>query len=384
MQETNTSWTTLLKITRTDGFTIGLTELDEDITTCVDPEIPGSGLTFYAANGFTPTNYSKTSSLSVDNADVEGLLDVAGVDRDDIRKGLYDNALIQLFIYDWKAQEIVKMIASGYWGECTLYEGRFVAEFRSLSQNLQNTVGRLYVASCDANLGDARCMKDLTGLTFTGTVALVENKFTFYAEAFDGQETDNYWRGAIVTFDTGNNAERSFEIRTSDKEGNVSLFIPTPYDIAIGNQFTVKPGCDKSLETCKTVYNNVINFRGFPHIPGTMEILRVGKSSGNGIDPEVTDGNAPAGSVFGPFEIMEINQGSPALGENPYFICSYGPTTNYDGGRVTMVSGDASSTFFEIDNSSTVEGSIRKVVLLISAIPETIIVGDTFTITVDV
>ena len=39
-------------------------------------------------------------------------------------------------------------------------------------------------------------------------------------------------------------------------------------DIAVSDGFTVTAGCDKQLETCKTKFDNVVNFRGFPHMPG--------------------------------------------------------------------------------------------------------------------
>ena len=32
--------------------------------------------------------------------------------------------------------------------------------------------------------------------------------------------------------------------------------------------FTVTAGCDKRFQTCHDRFNNVVNFRGFPHIPG--------------------------------------------------------------------------------------------------------------------
>jgi len=87
-----TTWTTCLKITRADGVTLGLTELDRALT--ID------GLTYQSAAGYTPTTYSSSDGLAVDNADVEGLLDAAGIDRADIRAGLYDLAEIELFVWD--------------------------------------------------------------------------------------------------------------------------------------------------------------------------------------------------------------------------------------------------------------------------------------------
>jgi hypothetical protein len=34
-------------------------------------------------------------------------------------------------------------------------------------------------------------------------------------------------------------------------------------------------GCDKSLETCRDRYDNLVNFRGEPHIPSKSEVITV-------------------------------------------------------------------------------------------------------------
>jgi uncharacterized phage protein (TIGR02218 family) len=36
----------------------------------------------------------------------------------------------------------------------------------------------------------------------------------------------------------------------------------------VGDGFTVTAGCDKSVKTCKAKFDNEVNFRGFPHVPG--------------------------------------------------------------------------------------------------------------------
>jgi len=38
--------------------------------------------------------------------------------------------------------------------------------------------------------------------------------------------------------------------------------------VAAGDGFTVTAGCDKRSETCKAKFNNLLSFRGFPHMPG--------------------------------------------------------------------------------------------------------------------
>ncbi len=44
--------------------------------------------------------------------------------------------------------------------------------------------------------------------------------------------------------------------------------MPLPFTPAIGDDVYIFPGCDKRLATCRDKFDNVRNFRGFPHIPG--------------------------------------------------------------------------------------------------------------------
>jgi hypothetical protein len=35
----------------------------------------------------------------------------------------------------------------------------------------------------------------------------------------------------------------------------------------VGDQFQLLPGCDRSIATCTSVFNNAIHFGGMPYIP---------------------------------------------------------------------------------------------------------------------
>ena len=37
--------------------------------------------------------------------------------------------------------------------------------------------------------------------------------------------------------------------------------------VEVGDQFQLLPGCDRTLATCQSVFNNAIHFGGFPYIP---------------------------------------------------------------------------------------------------------------------
>ena len=43
--------------------------------------------------------------------------------------------------------------------------------------------------------------------------------------------------------------------------------------IQVGDTFTVTTGCDKRFATCLNRFNNAVNFRGFPQIPGNDFVI---------------------------------------------------------------------------------------------------------------
>jgi uncharacterized phage protein (TIGR02218 family) len=49
--------------------------------------------------------------------------------------------------------------------------------------------------------------------------------------------------------------------------GALQLFSPLPVAPAVGDTFSIFPGCDKTMATCQNKYSNVVHFRGFPFIP---------------------------------------------------------------------------------------------------------------------
>ena len=47
----------------------------------------------------------------------------------------------------------------------------------------------------------------------------------------------------------------------------IGLFKAWLFPVAIGDTFTVLPGCDHTTTTCNGTFNNLARFGGFPYIP---------------------------------------------------------------------------------------------------------------------
>jgi uncharacterized phage protein (TIGR02218 family) len=106
------------------------------------------------------------------------------------------------------------------------------------------------------------------------TVTSVTSRLAFADSAMIGTGTpEGYFDNGIITWDTGDNAGRSMEIKSFGTSGDFVLYLPMVDTIAVGDTGTAVAGCDKTLATCKATFNNVVNFRGFPHVPGNDKLL---------------------------------------------------------------------------------------------------------------
>lgn len=265
MQGETTTLATCWLVTRTDGQIFGFTDHCADLT--ID------GVVYSASSGYTATAIQSASGMGVDNLDIQGALDSATITEQDLLAGLWDFAAIEIFIVNYNDLTMGSMtLRSGNLGSVRTGRGMFVAELRGMMQRLQQAVGRLVMPACNADLGDSRCGINLG--TFTdGTVSGSVDSVTSNRQFLDAGLTQaaNWFAGGLLTWTSGLNSDLAAEVK-SFTGGAVSLHIAMPYTVQVGDTFTIKAGCDKSVTTCRTKFNNVVNFRGFPHLPGIGRI----------------------------------------------------------------------------------------------------------------
>lgn len=270
------------KLTRSDAQVFGFTDHDRDLAF--------DGTTYEAATGFTTTEIRAVTGLAVDNLDVSGALRSDRLNEKDLAAGLFDDAAIEVWRVNWADTSQRLLMLKGSIGEVRRGRLSFNAEVRGLAHYLQQERGRLYQFGCDATLGDARCGIDLSAFTAAGEVAVVRDQRTFVvAGPVTSFAADHFTRG-LLTWTSGANAGRSMEVKRHSKAGDtivIELWQRMSENAAVGDDFSVSAGCDKQLSTCKAKFDNVINFRGFPHMPGNDFVT----SYPNSDDP-VKDGSS--------------------------------------------------------------------------------------------
>ena len=254
------------KITRSDGAVFGFTDHDLALTF--------AGTTYEPESGFVPSEIRAAQDFSVDAQDVEGALTSERITETDILDGRWDNAEVEVWRVNWAATDQRVLMRRGNLGDIRRGRTSFVAEVRSLAHWLNQTVGRTYQFSCDADLGDARCGVNLSSPLWsaTGTVAALSGSRGFTAAALGSFAADTFTLG-VVSWTSGANAGRKAEI-ASFAAGAITLFEAPVRPIAIGDAFTATAGCDKQFATCAAKFGNGVNFRGFPHMPGEEAVLR--------------------------------------------------------------------------------------------------------------
>jgi uncharacterized phage protein (TIGR02218 family) len=256
-------------ITRNDGAVQGFTDHDEDVVL--------DTVTCHAGSGLSGSEATQKLGLAVDASEMSGALADDTLNEDDLAAGRYDAAGVALWLVDWSEPSLRVLLAKGTLGEVKREGMAFTAEVRGLSQRLAEDSGRLYTATCSADLGDARCGIDLTDAAYrgSGTVVALSATSTFTASGLDAF-ADGWFTAGKLSFTGGANAGLAVEVKSHSKGANVvlDLWQAMPQPIAAGDAFIVTAGCDKRFATCHDRFNNVANFRGFPHIPGNDFVVR--------------------------------------------------------------------------------------------------------------
>lgn len=102
------------------------------------------------------------------------------------------------------------------------------------------------------------------------TVNVVTDKKTFSASSLSG--TDATYQFGKILWLSGSNAGQESVVRIfTNSTSLVKLYFPVANTIVSGDRFMIIEGCSKDFTTdCLTRFNNAINFRGFPYVPGRL------------------------------------------------------------------------------------------------------------------
>ena len=286
------------KIIRKDGVRIHLTDHDAPITF----KATGDSLevTYDPVGGFNPTAHQRKAQLNVNNSEFSGALNTSVITDTDLRAERYRLASITQYRVDWRFPFIGAQFVtySFFIGETKFTSEIWECEVTGIVRFLEAVVGDTYTRDCRYDLGDRNVTNPHFGCLFDLNIELnLEVAVDANATVHDSfvctnaniaplarQQTDNWYDDGGILWLTGLNKGIESEVRiytyddVAGSKSTITLHKATPFDIQATDKFDIYPGCKKTLSVCITKFDNIINFGGFPYIPGEDHIRKVAGS----------------------------------------------------------------------------------------------------------
>ena len=263
-------------VTRRDGVVLGFTDHDRDLAF--------DGITFRASTGLTARALEQSTGLAVDNAEAVGALSDAAIREADIAAGLYDGAGVRSWLVNWADVSERKLTFRGSIGEIERQGPGFRAELRGLAEALNQPKNAVYQKPCAAVLGDARCKVDTSepGMSLEAAVVTVERGTLLTLPGAPAFPPGWFARGRLTVVGGAAAGAVGVVKRDRDVAGQrvIELWEMLSAGFAPGDSVRIEPGCDKRLGTCRDKFDNLLNYRGFPDIPGEDWLVSYPVSAG--------------------------------------------------------------------------------------------------------
>lgn len=124
---------------------------------------------------------------------------------------------------------------------------------------------------CNHQLYGASCRKDPEGFGISGSVVSLDiHAKEITINAIHGSDEGNFFRLGVAKHQQTGFLLSIFktEIDTQAETTKITVHQWQP-ELKIGDNLTLRAGCDHTFETCKMKFNNAPNFGGFTGVPGS-------------------------------------------------------------------------------------------------------------------
>jgi len=255
-------------IRRRDGVTLGFTSHNRNLAF--------GGMTYRAAPGMIPSAIRRTASLERDAVEVEGVLSHDSISRADLQAGRFAEARIAIGLVDWETLDRATLF-NGSLGSVSQEDGSFAAELRSAKASLEVDLVPRTSPTCRARFCDPEC--GVNAARFTHLCAVSSIDLEANSTSFTGAPGAAEMRNGHVKWIDGPFSGVTMQVIDAGTGGLV-LDQPLSSTISAGQLAYLREGCDHTIATCSGRFDNAVNFRGEPHLPGNDLLARYPTSSG--------------------------------------------------------------------------------------------------------
>lgn len=259
---------TFWRVERRDGVALGFTSHDHDLWF--------DGLLHRAAPGMVPSAVRRSAAFEPDSADMQGALDHAAIRGEDLAAGRFDGAHVSVGVVDWQSREWMVLFA-GEIGTVGQDGSQFTAELVSAKAVLARDAIPRTTPTCRAEFCGPGCTLSVARFTHEAEVAAIDPERG--AIRLQGAVSAAELESGTLRWVDGSEAGLERRVLAADADW-LWLDRPYPADLAAGARAIVREGCDHTLDTCATRFDNARNFQGEPFLPGNDLLTRYGTPGG--------------------------------------------------------------------------------------------------------
>jgi uncharacterized phage protein (TIGR02218 family) len=249
------------RIERRDGVTLGFTSHDRDLAL--------DGLVLRAAPGINPAAVRLTAGTAGDDAQMDGALTHDSIRANDLEAGRYDGAMVEVGSIDWQTGAAVPLFF-GQIADTEAVADGFSARLRSRKAALDFDPVPRTSPGCRARFCGTGCNLSPARFTREARVTAIDPQAN--GVAFDALPASDLVFGELRWIDGGAAGLRHAILDTNG--GMLMLDGPIPPGVAIGTRAQIREGCDRTIATCASRFDNAANFRGEPFLPGNDLVAR--------------------------------------------------------------------------------------------------------------
>lgn len=248
-------------VERRDGAGLGLTSHDASLHR--------SELDFTSAPGILPSAVSTSVGFEPHSSEIAGALTSDALSEADLALGRWDGARVTLIAVDWQdATAPATTLLAGELGEASLEGEAFSVELRGAASKLNEPACPSTSPECRAEFGGKQCRVDLSGRSIRAVVASADAN-TIRLET----DVDDRFRFGRLRYLRGLNCGLATTILAVAGDELTVRDIPR-VGVEPGCLIEIREGCDKRFATCAQRFDNAVNFRGEPHLPGNDLLTR--------------------------------------------------------------------------------------------------------------
>jgi len=156
-------------------------------------------------------------------------------------------------------------IFNGFVSQVTKDNGMLNVSISPLTSCLNQSIGDFFSPICRECFGNEKCKLNMDNYKTTGMIQEILSDDCFNGNHQQNKKTSiGYYRYGLIKFISGELKGICAQIK-DEIDGKVYLLKSTKL-FAVGDEYEIFAGCDKTFTTCKNKFHNAVNFRGEPFI----------------------------------------------------------------------------------------------------------------------